>query len=272
MTLLARLFFALTLAAPAAAQRIAAPQIRVAPVPFAAPAALTLQLPNQALSLSLALPKPALPQASVLAAPSRPPTPVAQTQAASQPKALRLIMMGPPGSGKTTYGKRLAAEYGAVHISVGDLLRAYAVEHPEVGARMQTGELVDSALVLGLVRERLTRPDVGARGYILDGFPRRLNEALAMEEWMAGVGVDAVVHLEVSHDELMRRISARGRADDTPETFRNRMKVYREQTIPVLERFRNSTGVLEPEVSGSDPEANYTRLRTILEDALKPKN
>ena len=134
---------------------------------------------------------------------------------------------------------------------------------------MQGGDLVDSALVLGLVKERLSRPDVKEKGYILDGFPRRLNEALAMEEWMAGVGVDAVVHLEVSHEELMRRISARGRADDTPETFRNRMKVYREQTVPVLERFRNSTGILAPDVSGSDPEANYARLRSILEGALK---
>lgn len=272
MRFLATIFSAMVLATAASAQRIAAPQIRVAPVPFVVPAApLTLQLPNQALSLSLALPKPALPQTSLLSAPSLPATPVVEARAAapSTSKAIRLIMMGPPGSGKTTYGKRLSSEYGAVHISVGDLLRVYAVEHPEVGARMQTGELVDSALVLGLVRERLTRPDVAEKGYILDGFPRRLNEALAMEEWMAGVGVDAVVHLEVSHEELMRRISARGRADDTPETFRNRMKVYREQTIPVLERFRNSTGVLEPEVSGSDPEANYARLRSILEEALK---
>ncbi len=217
------------------------------------------------------MPKPALPQASVLSSPFLPATPVleARNAEASSPKALRLIMMGPPGSGKTTYGKRLSAEYGAVHISVGDLLRAYAKDKPEVAARMQGGDLVDSALVLGLVKERLSRADVKEKGYILDGFPRRLNEALAMEEWMGGVGVDAVVHLEVSHEELMRRISARGRADDTPETFRNRMKVYDEQTVPVLERFKNATGVLSPDVSGSDPEANYARLRSILEHALK---
>lgn len=261
----------LALAGPAAAQRVAAPRVQTAPVPFAPvaaaaalrPAALT-QLPG-----SLALPQTALPKASVLAAPALPPSPVAQAQAASTPQTVRLIMMGPPGSGKTTYGKRLSAEFGAPHISVGELLRAYAKDKPEVAARMLTGELVDSELVLRLVRERLTRPDVRERGYILDGFPRRLNEALAMEEWMAGVGVDAVVHLEVSHEELMRRISARGRADDTPETFRNRMKVYRDQTVPVLERFKNSFGVLEPSVSGSDPEANYARLRSILEEALK---
>lgn len=272
MVRLARPAFLLLLALPAAAQRVAAPQVRVAPVPFVAPAApLSLQLPNQDLTRALALPKPVLPRASVLSTPLLPAAPVMEARApeASPSKNLRLIMMGPPGSGKTTYGKRLSAEYGAVHISVGDLLRAYAKDKPEVAARMQGGDLVDSALVLGLVRERLSRPDVKEKGYILDGFPRRLNEALAMEEWMAGVGVDAVVHLEVSHEELMRRILARGRADDSPETFRNRMKVYREQTVPVLERFRNSTGILSPDVSGSDPEANYARLRTILEDALK---
>lgn len=269
MARLARLLVALLLAAPAAAQRVAAPQVRVAPIPLAPAAMAVPALPTQALSNALALPKPVLPSASVLAAPMLPPSPAAQPRAASAPKAVRLIMMGPPGSGKTTYGKRLSAEFGAPHISVGELLRAYAKDKPEVAARMQTGELVDSELVLRLVRERLTRPDVQERGYILDGFPRRLNEALAMEEWMAGVGVDAVVHLEVSHEELMRRISARGRADDTPETFRNRMRVYRDQTVPVLERFKDSYGVLEPEVSGSDPEANYARLRSILEDALK---
>ncbi|TBR25649.1 hypothetical protein EPO15_01830 [bacterium] len=284
MGLLRLAALALGLVLPASAQRIAAPQVRVAPVPFVVPVA-PAALHTPALSQALALPKPVLPQASLMSAPSLPAAPVPEARAAAAPgpgpgggpaaaaattpKTVKLIMMGPPGSGKTTYGKRLSAEYGAVHISVGDLLRAYAVAHPEVAARMQTGELVDSALVLGLVRERLTRPDVAEKGYILDGFPRRLNEALAMEEWMAGVGVDAVVHLEVSHEELMRRISSRGRADDTPETFKNRMKVYREQTMPVLERFRNSTGVLEPDVSGSDPETNYARLRSILEKALK---
>ena len=259
-----QLLFLAAFAVPAGAQRIAAPQVRLAPVPFAVPVApLSFQAASPLQSLSL--PQPALPRAAVLAAPS---LPVPNAATASTPKTVRLIMMGPPGSGKTTYGKRLSAEFGAVHISVGDLLRAYAADKPEVAARMQGGDLVDSELVLGLVKERLSRPDVKERGYILDGFPRRLNEALAMEKWMDGVGVDAVVHLEVSHEELMRRISARGRADDTPETFRNRMKVYREQTLPVLERFRNSTGVLEPEVSGSDPEANYARLPSILEKAL----
>lgn len=282
-------FAALLLGIGARAQVVSAPRVRVAPVPVGAVGAALAHPVAPALAPSLSLPTAAVPRAALLAAPVLPAAPVAARAAAahaappgpgpsqaaaagpSAPRPIRVILMGPPGSGKTTYGKMMATEYGAVHISVGELLRAYAKDKPELAAQMQKGDLVDSALVLGLVRARLTQDDVKARGYILDGFPRRLEEAVAMEEWLGGVGVDAVVHLEVPQEELLRRIHARGRADDTDATFANRMRVYHEETLPVLERFRGSTGVLMPDVSGSTPEQNYARLRSILEDALKKR-
>ncbi|MBI5239231.1 MAG: nucleoside monophosphate kinase [Elusimicrobia bacterium] len=183
---------------------------------------------------------------------------------ASTPRPLRLIITGPPGSGKGTYAAKIAAEYGVPHISVGELLRAYAKTHPAVAKIMATGQLVESKPVLDVVRERLAQPDIKERGFILDGFPRRPNEADALQGMLGEDGVDGIIELDVPEAELLRRILARGRADDKADVFRERMKIYREQTIPAVERFKHGTPVLSPEVSGSSIEANYARVKAAL--------
>jgi adenylate kinase len=184
--------------------------------------------------------------------------------AATSPRPLRLIITGPPGSGKGTYAAKIAAEYGVVHISVGELLRAYAQSHPAVAGIMAQGKLVDSRLVLDVVRRRLAADDIRERGFILDGFPRRPNEGAALQDMLGDAGVDGVIELNVPEAELLRRILARGRADDKADVFRERMKIYREQTVPAVERFKHGAPVLSPEVSGSGIEANYARVKAAL--------
>ncbi|MCM2304126.1 MAG: nucleoside monophosphate kinase, partial [Elusimicrobia bacterium] len=181
-------------------------------------------------------------------------------------RPMRILITGPPGSGKTTYGKMLARDYGMIHISVGELLRAKAASDPALAAEMSKGELVDSALVRGVVLERLSRPDVLAAGFVLDGFPRRPEEIGVIESWIQeGNTIDALVNLKTPVAELQRRIAARGRMDDSPEVFRRRMEIYREETAPVLEHFRRTVKVLETAAAGPDAEANYAGVRALVD-------
>ena len=181
-------------------------------------------------------------------------------------RAMRILITGPPGSGKTTYGKMLARDYGMIHISVGELLRGKAASDPALAAEMSKGELVDSALVRGVVLERLSRPDVQAAGFVLDGFPRRPEEIGVIESWMKeGNTIDALVNLQTPVSELQRRIAARGRMDDSPDVFARRMEIYREETAPVLEHFRKTVKVLETDAAGPDAEANYAGVRELVD-------
>ncbi len=105
------------------------------------------------------------------------------------------------------------------------------------------------------------------KGFILDGFPRRMEEAEALERWLSenDLALDAMVALDVPDAELQRRIGERGRADDTPEVFRDRMKVYHSETEPVLRRFQGRLPILSPDVSGSDAAANYEEVSALLQ-------
>ncbi len=248
---------------------VAAPAVQAFSAPaLSAPTLAAMPLLAPSLALSVAAP--------VSAAVDAPPSASAQLQAASAPQSkpgavfdgqtpLKLIITGPPGSGKGTYSTRLARDYGVVHISAGDLLREYAKNDPVIAGQMKKGELVPSGLVLRLVQERLAQPDVAARGFVLDGFPRRLEEARALDVMLEGRGVDAVIHLDVPEAELLRRIMQRGRADDTEPVFRDRMKIYREQTLPAVEVFTAKAPVLDPDVRTGDAQSNYGRVRSAVD-------
>ena len=144
----------------------------------------------------------------------------------------RVLMLGPPGSGKGTQGERLARALGVEHISSGALLReAVAAGTPlgnEVQEEMAAGRLVPDALVSEAVRPALARRD----GYVLDGFPRKLSQT-------DRVDFDAVVHLDVPEAEVTRRRLARGRADDTEEVIAERLREYSDDTRPLLHHYRD---------------------------------
>jgi adenylate kinase len=161
---------------------------------------------------------------------------------------MRLVLLGAPGSGKGTQASRLREHLQVPHISTGELLRAAVAAGSPLGlqakAVMEAGNLVSDDIVLGMLEERLLRPDTG-NGFILDGYPRNLAQARALDALLAKIGqpADVAVQLDVATDLLVDRLSGRaqleGRADDSPEAVRKRLAVYAEQTAPVVDFFRN---------------------------------
>ena len=153
---------------------------------------------------------------------------------------MRIVLLGPPGAGKGTQATQLAEKLGVPQISTGDLFRHNISTGTELGLEakkyLDAGDLVPATLTNALVDDRLNAADV-AEGFILDGFPRSVEQAQALAEMLKkrGLKLDAVVEFRVPEDELVARLQGRGRADDTEEVIRNRMKVYRDETAPLLD-------------------------------------
>ena len=160
---------------------------------------------------------------------------------------MRLVLLGAPGSGKGTQAARLKEHLQVPHISTGDLLRAEVAAGSPLGLQakevMARGELVSDDILLGMLKDRFSRDDTRA-GFILDGYPRNLAQAAALDELLASLGqkFDAAVQLTVDNDLIVERLAGRakaeGRADDNPESVRKRLEVYDQQTAPVIEFYR----------------------------------
>ncbi len=156
----------------------------------------------------------------------------------------RLLIIGPPGAGKGTQASRIAEHYGIPAISTGDIFRANIKGHTELGKQVQaiieSGELVPDSLTNEIVRDRLHQDDA-ASGYLLDGYPRNIEQVHALEEMVEGDSLHAVLLLEADTDavvaRLLKRAELEGRADDTEEVIRHRQDVYAEQTFPLVNLF-----------------------------------
>jgi adenylate kinase len=212
---------------------------------------------------------------------------------------MRIVFLGAPGSGKGTQAQRLMADYGSVQISTGDLLRDAVASGSELGLKaktaMDSGELVSDDIVLGMIRERVVQDDC-QDGFILDGFPRNLAQAKSLEPVLQDIGkpLDAAVLLKVDFDILMKRLTGRRtcsatgkllniyfsaqaeidackevggeliqRADDNEETIQNRLKVYKEQTEPLVEHYKQA-GLLKVLDGEGDISEIYVRLIETL--------
>jgi adenylate kinase len=152
---------------------------------------------------------------------------------------VKLLFVGPPGAGKGTQAQRVATRLGIAHVSTGDMFRALDPAS-DLGERvksiMESGGYVSDDIVIEMLQGRLSLPDAAA-GYILDGFPRTLPQAEALDAFLGDDGLDAVVLFEVDEEEVVQRMLARGRADDSEETIRTRLEVYRRQTEPLIDLY-----------------------------------
>jgi adenylate kinase len=156
----------------------------------------------------------------------------------------RLLLVGPPGAGKGTQAAVLSEKLQIPHISTGDLFRAHINDQTELGLSVKqildSGKLVPDEVTNQLVIERLGEPDTG-EGFLLDGFPRNVVQADVLGKYLAETDrkLDAVVQLQVDEDVVVERLMARGRADDTEEVVRHRQAVYRSETAPLLDYYRD---------------------------------
>jgi adenylate kinase len=154
------------------------------------------------------------------------------------------VLLGPPGAGKGTQAVKLAEKLEVPHLSTGDLFRENIGKGTELGLEakryLDAGDLVPSELTNELVDDRLSNPDTN-NGFILDGYPRSVQQAKALDDMLErrGTRLDAVLEFRVSEEVLLERLKARGRADDTDEVILNRMKVYRDETAPLIEYYTN---------------------------------
>jgi adenylate kinase len=177
-------------------------------------------------------------------------------------------LLGPPGAGKGTQASKLAEKLGVPQISTGDLFRNNISAGTELGQQakqyLDAGDLVPSELTNALVADRIDRPDAG-KGFILDGYPRSVEQAKALHDMLEarGTSLDAVLELRVSEEELLKRLKERGRADDTAEVIHNRFNVYREETTPLLEYYQQEHELKTVNAVGTLDEVFDRALRAL---------
>ena len=182
---------------------------------------------------------------------------------------MRIVFVGPPGAGKGTQAQRLVEAYRIAHLSTGDMLRAARDAQTDVGRKadqyMSSGQLVPDDIILAIIAERLQEPDCQA-GYLLDGFPRTIAQAEALDAMLTeqNTPLNVVLELQVPEEELFRRLAGRGRADDTTEVIRQRLVAYRQQTEPLLQYY-DKAGLLERADGIGSVDEIFERIKAVLD-------
>jgi len=195
---------------------------------------------------------------------------------------MRLILLGPPGAGKGTQAHRLIEKYAIPQLSTGDMLREAVAKQTEIGKRaqavMDAGQLVSDEIVIGIVADRIEQPDA-RKGFVLDGFPRTLAQAEALDRMLdaRGLSIDAVIEFKVDEEKLVARIEKRAREteaaglpvrkDDTPDVFRRRLVEFRELTAAVAPFYRERGVSHQIDGMASIDEVS-TRIDAILKQAV----
>ena len=185
---------------------------------------------------------------------------------------MRLIFLGPPGVGKGTQAKRVCENFGVIHLSTGDILRAEIAANSKIGnlakSYINNGELAPDQVLLKIINSRLKKDDA-QKGYILDGFPRTIAQATGLDKIMKNIthSLDATISLTANGDELVQRLINRGldsgRSDDTPEVIRQRQKVYWDQTAPLLDYYQTKNILKEVDGLGDIPEITNRILKVL---------
>jgi adenylate kinase len=183
---------------------------------------------------------------------------------------MRIIFLGPPGVGKGTQSKRLVEYLQIPHLSTGDMLRQAYLDKNEVGILsqqyMSSGKLVPDPVILEIMGRRLDQNDC-QKGCLLDGFPRTLGQARALDEFLAqrGTPLDGVLELKVDQEEIVNRLAGRGRDDDRPEIIRERLEHYARQTAP-LEDYYRQRGLLHTIDGVGTTDEVFARIKQVLQD------
>ncbi|SDN13982.1 adenylate kinase [Allokutzneria albata] len=183
---------------------------------------------------------------------------------------MRLVLVGPPGAGKGTQATVLSQKLGVPHISTGDLFRANIGQLTPLGQEakryLDTGELVPDSVTNAMVEDRLAQPDA-AGGFLLDGFPRNTVQADVLGGLLAAKGtkLDAVLQFDIAEDIVVERLLARGRADDTEEIIRRRQQIYRSETAPLLDYYRDI--LITIDAVGSVEDISERALKALRADA-----
>ena len=177
---------------------------------------------------------------------------------------MRIVMLGGPGSGKSTYTEYLIKHFDITHIYPGGMLRKEVEKNTEIGQQVKDiiskGQFVPNQIVLDLISKKV---EESPKGYVLDGWPRYMQQVEDMQK--VEIGYDYAVFLNVSKEEVMRRLLARGRADDTEEIINDRIALYKKETGPVIEYFRNKPGFIEVQAEGGTPEETANEIIKRIE-------